>query len=283
MVQFKCPVCNQEYTQGTVEFCSRCCYLLTEYSPDLLLNPEVQERERKRLQSAKDAWSKFHKAYSAVEQQLETAKTVNQNSQNNFLLEQYLQNISSNIQSLPEMLHILHKINENLAHQQAVYQENHFSINETSINETSISQTNSDNEVLEQEDLSNNNDYLIFDTEVYNLVENYNQHGDFPDKIEVSETEYSKSLRWSGSQEPAVFEPNHRGRGDYWIINNQYLVPKPKQKINEHSYQTISILFECFNYEQNPTDHMTLIKPAKVSSINGQEKWQLAEMGSLEF
>ncbi|MEB3148238.1 MAG: hypothetical protein VKL60_04360 [Sphaerospermopsis sp.] len=279
-----CPVCNQEYTEGTVEFCPRCYYLLTTYSPNLFIHPEVQERERKRLHSAKEAWKKFSHTYSELKQQLQTAKKGNQNAPNDSLLEQHLQNISSNIQSLPEMLNLLQQINKHLSDQShnfnKLFQSQQLAVQEN----LSSNEIKSENEISEPEDLSNTNEHnIIHDAEVYDLVENYNQHADFPDKIEVSETEHSKSRRWGGSQEPAVFEPNHKGRGDYWIINNQYLVPKPKQKINEHSYKTISILFECFNYEQNATDNMTLIKPAKVSSINGEEKWRLEEMGTLEF
>lgn len=290
MVQLKCPVCSQEYTEGT-EFCPKCFYLLTTYSPILSTHPEVQERERKRLQSAKESWKKWSQAYSELKQQLQTTKKGNQNAANDSLLEQYLQNISNNIQSLPEMLNLLQEINEHLGYQSnnfnRLFQSQQVAVEEY---QTSVNETSSENEVDEPEELSNTNEdnadhdhNIIYDAEVYDLVENYNQRADFPDKIEVSETEHSKSQRWGGSQEPAVFEPNYKGRGDYWIINNQYLVPKPKQKINEHSYKTISILFECFNYEQNATDNMTLIKPAKVSSINGEEKWQLEEMGTLEF
>ncbi|MFM2060806.1 MAG: hypothetical protein RLZZ507_476 [Cyanobacteriota bacterium] len=285
MVQLKCPVCNHEYTEGTVEFCSRCCYLLTTYSPNLLGHPEVQEREKKRLQSAKEAWKKWSHAYSELKQQLEAVKKDSQPLLNNSLVEQHLQNVSSNIQYLPQMLTLLQQINENIAYQsqnfyrlsqsyQVAYQEDQTLVNETAL----------ENEVDEREELSNTTENInIHDSELYYLIENYNQQADFPDKIEVSETEYSKSRRWGGSQEAAVFEPNHKGRGDYWIINNQYLVPKPKQKINEHSYKTVSTLFECYNYEQNATDNMTLIKPAKVSNLHGEEKWQLEEMGTLEF
>jgi len=127
-------------------------------------------------------------------------------------------------------------------------------------------------------DLSNN-----LDNEVFNLVKNYNQQANFPDRIEVSETESSKAQRWSGGQKPAIFEPNLTNRGEYWIINNQYLVPKPKQKINLYSYQVLSAFFECDNYEENAADNMTLVKPAQVSLIDGEEKWQLEEIGELQF
>lgn len=292
-----CPVCNQEYTEGTVEFCPRCAWYLVPY-PSILgeIPSEIQKRDQQTLLWAKKIWDKsyqLHKQNSQLQHKLETAKKENQNSPNqnlpnDLLLEQYLQKISNNIQSLPEMLNLLQQINEHLSDQShnfnRLFQSQQLAVQEN----LSSNEIKSENEISEPEDLSNTNEHsdehnIIHDAEVYDLVENYNKHADFRDKIEVSETQDSKSRRWGGSQEPAVFEPNHKGRGDYWIINNQYLVPNPKQKINEHSYETISILFECFNYEQNATDNMTLIKPAKVSSINGEEKWRLEEMGTLEF
>lgn len=133
------------------------------------------------------------------------------------------------------------------------------------------------------EDKVNGSDNLNDSDEVFNLVKNYNQQADFPDRVEVSETENSKAQRWTGGRKAPIFETNLTNRGEYWIINNQYLVPKPKQKINEHSYQTLSTFFKCDNYEENAADNMTLVKPAQVSLIDGEEKWQLEEMGSLQF
>jgi hypothetical protein len=282
-----CPVCNQEYTQGTVEFCPRCAWNLTPYSSTLGEVPlEIQKREQQTLSWAKKLWEKsyqLHKQNLQLQQQLQPTKKANQSFSNDLLLEQHLQNISNHIQSLPEMLNLLQQINQHLSYQS----QNFYNLSQSQQLANQEYQTSVD-ETYEIGDLANATEYHprnIQDAEVYYLIENYNQHANFPDKIEVSETEQSKSQRWSGSQEPAVFEPNHKGRGDYWIIDNQYLVPKPKQKINEHSYKTISTLFECYNYEQNLTDNMTLIKPAKVSNINinGEEKWQLEEMGTLEF
>jgi hypothetical protein len=72
-------------------------------------------------------------------------------------------------------------------------------------------------------------------------------------------------------------------RGEYWIIDNKYLIPKPKHKIQEHNYETLATLFECYNYEPNGINNITLIKPAQVSLIDGEEKWQLEEIGILQF
>jgi len=275
MVQLRCPVCGQEYTEGA-EFCSRCFWNLTPYPASLGTIPsEIQRREQQTLLWAKKLWEKWSHAYSELNKQnqllhqkLEASKKENQPSLNNSLIEQYLQNISTNVEYLPNMLTILQKINENLVSQSPAI--------------ISVTETESKNKVNEP-DLSNEPDNLNDNDEVLNLVKNYNQQANFLDKIEVSETEDSKAQRWGGGRKPAIFETNLTNRGEYWIINNQYLVPKPKQKINEYNYKTLSAFFECDNYEENAADNMTLVKPAQVSLIDGEEKWQLETTGSLKF
>ena len=75
-------------------------------------------------------------------------------------------------------------------------------------------------------------------------------------------------------------------RGNYWILKrgtSQYLVPSDTMKINEYSIETLEKLFECEGVNSGEyKDKFELLKPAKVSSI-GEEKWQLSELGKLEF
>ncbi|MFM6154998.1 MAG: hypothetical protein ACKPE3_18715, partial [Sphaerospermopsis kisseleviana] len=73
----KCPVCGQEHIENKVEFCSNCSYLLTPCPPNLLQNYEIQEREKKRLQSAQEAWKKICYSYSQFKQNLEAANAEN--------------------------------------------------------------------------------------------------------------------------------------------------------------------------------------------------------------
>jgi DNA repair exonuclease SbcCD ATPase subunit len=327
MVQLKCPVCGQEHIESKVEFCLNCSYLLTTYPPNLSQNYEVQEREKKRLQSAQEAWKKICHSYSEfkqkleatneenslLKQQLETANEENSllkqqletaNEENsllkqqlqpaneeNLLLKQQLQpanednqtslveqdlsniatsNISTNVEYLPDVVTILQEIKQIV------------SLGFQSLSKTSLTETESENKV-NKPDLSNESDNFNDNDEILNLVKNYNQQANFPDRIEVYETKHSKENRWNGGQEPAIFETNLTNRGEYWIINNQYLVPKPNQKINQYSYKTLSAFFECENYQENAADNMTLVKPAQVSLIDGEEKWQLETTGSLQF
>ena len=80
-------------------------------------------------------------------------------------------------------------------------------------------------------------------------------------------------------------------RGNYWILKRgtaQYLVPSDTIKINPYNSNIVEKLFECegANSEEYKDKFekgkFELLKPAKVSSI-GEEKWQLSELGKLEF
>ena len=315
MVQLKCPVCGQEHIESKVEFCVNCSYLLTTCPPNLLQNYEVQEREKKRLQSAQEAWKKICHSYSEFKQKLEATSEENSllkqqlqaANEENSLLKQQLQaankdnqtslveqdllnistsNIFTNVES--DMVTILREMKQmDIEKIKEIKQTNEnlgslISLFSQYLSKTSVTETESENKVNEP-DLPNESDNLNDNDEILNLVKNYNQQANFPDRIEVSETENSKAQRWTGGRKPPIFETNLTNRGEYWIINNQYLVPKPKQKINDHSYQTLSTFFKCDNYEENAADNMTLVKPAQVSLIDGEEKWQLEEMGSLQF
>ncbi|MTJ52375.1 hypothetical protein FJR38_06675 [Anabaena sp. UHCC 0253] len=283
MIQLKCPVCGHEYIEGSVEFCSKCSWYITPFPSSLGEIPiEIQHREEQRLLWAKEIWKKFHHKYSEIKQQnvviqkeLEEVKKQKQILSDSSSLEKYLQ-------VLPDILSNIEQINEKLTSKDSypVYESIQGNIQDQS--DTALEDAvNPINNVVTDEEISSIND----NQEFTDLLENYKQNQlDYTDKIEVSETEVSKSQRWTGSQAPAVFERNARGRGEYWIIDNKYLVPKPKHKINENSYKTTLVtLFDCRNYDKNSTDNITLIKPAKVSVINSEEKWRLEAKGIIEF
>ncbi|MTJ52374.1 hypothetical protein FJR38_06670 [Anabaena sp. UHCC 0253] len=123
--------------------------------------------------------------------------------------------------------------------------------------------------------ISNSNNQLV---STYNINSRSLSH----QAITVSESEYTAEQRHLGRDVAPILESNNRG--NYWIIkegNQEYIVPKGSMKINEHNYRTISTFFECLGYSQNAQNNFTLVKPAKVASIG--EKWQLIEIGQLQF
>lgn len=122
--------------------------------------------------------------------------------------------------------------------------------------------------------LSNTNIELV---SVYNI----NARSLLNQATTVSESEYTTEQRRLGRNVQPILESD--SRGNYWIIgegNIKYLVPKANMRINEHSYLTISTLFNCSGYNPNSIN-FKLIRPAKVSSIG--DKWELIEVGELEF
>lgn len=89
-----------------------------------------------------------------------------------------------------------------------------------------------------------------------------------------------------GSEEKNVVL-EETSRGNYWIFNfgdDNYLVPVEDKYINQHSYNTISTIFEGHNYTPD-YQKKQLIKPARVS-INPNTNpltWRLQEQGELAF
>ncbi|MDB9322753.1 hypothetical protein PN483_06040 [Nodularia spumigena CS-591/04] len=124
------------------------------------------------------------------------------------------------------------------------------------------------------------NDHL----EAVHLVKYYNEKLVFFDIIVVSEAENSQSQRWIGGQVSPIFERNNRGRGAYWIIDNKYLVPKIKFKINKYSYNCLLTVFETINYgDKALEDNFIFLKPAKMKYLEGKNEWQLQEKGIIIF
>ncbi|MFM6014966.1 MAG: zinc ribbon domain-containing protein [Dolichospermum sp.] len=283
-----CPVCGYEYNRNTetIKFCPKCgWHLFLDPLPHDVDCMEPAPVAAQILNWAKTTWKKL--------ELLEKNPLLEPT--NYSLLAKKVEEIQNNTSNLPEILSILREINEKI-------QENYSLSDQTQIVSNTLGDYKQDKQVSnyslsdqtqivsntpgdykQDEQVSN---YEIDDPEINSLVENYNNHGELPDKIDVCETEESRSRRCSGGKDPTVFEANYRGRGDYWIIADQYLVPKHKYKINQHSYKTISVLFDCRNYDGNAhasLDDMILVKPAKVIPIPNQQKWQLQDTGILEF
>ncbi|XHR83756.1 MAG: hypothetical protein ACFKPT_05230 [Gloeotrichia echinulata GP01] len=102
--------------------------------------------------------------------------------------------------------------------------------------------------------------------------------------IEVSETSESIDNRRLGYNKPVAVEKVGRNKGIAWVINIDsvdYLVPKPKLKINEYDYETIESLFNCKNYQSGQSKEFSVVKAAKL--VSQGETWELSEKGELSF
>jgi len=312
-----CPVCGYEYNRNTEtsEFCPKCgWHLFLDPLPHDVDCMEPAPVAAQILNWAKTTWKKL--------ELLEKNPLLEPT--NYSLLAKKVEEIQNNTSNLPEILSILREINEKIQENYSLSDQTQIVSNtlgdykqDEQVSNYSLSDqtqivSNTPGDYKQDEQVSNYSlsdqtqivsntpgdykqdeqvsNYEIDDPEINreinSLVENYNNHGEFPDKIDVCETEESRSRRCSGGKDSTVFEGNYRGRGDYWIIADQYLVPKHKYKINQHSYKTISVLFDCRNYDGNAhasLDDMILVKPAKVIPIPNQQKWQLQDTGILEF
>jgi hypothetical protein len=123
---------------------------------------------------------------------------------------------------------------------------------------------------------------------IINLVNIYNNNSKSLSSniLEVSETCQSIDNRRLGYNQPVALEKVSRNKGIAWVINidgSDYLVPKPKLKINEYNYETIESLFICHGYESGVSYEFILIKPAKLLAQEKGERWELSEKGELRF
>jgi hypothetical protein len=125
-----------------------------------------------------------------------------------------------------------------------------------------------DEKFLQPQNLSNLENFI----NIYN-----NDYKQFTEAINVSPT----------VSDPRLLSKDRAGNsGNYRIIfdniDQYYLVPRADFRPEEYSYRTLKALFECIDYESSKSRRFTLIRPALVSKIDGNN-WQLREMGCIQF
>ncbi|MDZ8236288.1 MAG: hypothetical protein RMZ69_03775 [Nostoc sp. ChiQUE01a] len=163
----------------------------------------------------------------------------------------------------------------------------------TGIQKTLKNQTNHLLEESRQQNQQGSNQFLQYPTEqpsnlqisVPNLLAAYNNDPGslFSKATEVNVTEESIDDKRLGSGDKAILEA--KKAGSYWILKEgktDYLVPKKHLTFNQHQYKTAQALFQCQGYQPSFRQKFHVLKPARVTPIYG-DKWQLEEMGSLEF
>jgi hypothetical protein len=105
-------------------------------------------------------------------------------------------------------------------------------------------------------------------------------------QVKVANTTKESINANRGSEEKNVIL-EETNRGNYWIFNfgdYHYLVPVEDKYINQHSYTTISTIFEGHNYTPD-YQKIQLIKPAIVSidPNTSPQTWRLQQQGELAF
>jgi hypothetical protein len=267
MENHKCAICGTENLEIEIE-CTRCHWPISADSDEI-----KGEKIVKWANQIYKAWSKIYKSEQLKKQ--------------NPTIEDSLQSLVSFQESQIKLLQEQNNIFKRLFTEVACIREQFPANNSVTFNQAqNLEPTEEDlyiqSSVFNRTSVSNYDiQQLNHYSEYSQFVEYYNQKAEIQEKIEISETAESKSQRMDSFQSSPIFE--RKNRGDYWLINNRYLVPKHNHKINPHSYQTFSTLFECKNYDQSGKDNFILIKPGKVNCLNNQEIWQLEERGVIEF
>jgi elongation factor P hydroxylase len=101
--------------------------------------------------------------------------------------------------------------------------------------------------------------------------------------IEVNVNENSLNKNRMGSNQPIALEPTRNGASWVWESKGvYYLIPKYSLRINQYNFETIKYLFNCEGYPSN-SQGFKLLKPAQVYSSDGGIKWQVSQLGILQF
>ncbi len=90
---------------------------------------------------------------------------------------------------------------------------------------------------------------------------------------------------WASEQKVLIL--TEADRGNYWIFESEgicYLVPYYGKYFNQHSYQTLSTIFDCENYTPD-YNHIQLLVAAIVTkeSTTNPQTWRLQLQGKLFF
>jgi hypothetical protein len=117
------------------------------------------------------------------------------------------------------------------------------------------------------------------------LIQEYNSNHKalLKEVIEVNIREDSLNKNRLGSSQPIALEP--KKNGSYWVAQSggvYYLIPKYKLGLNQYNFETIQYLFNCEGYSSN-FQGFKVKKPAQVYSTDGGGKWQVSQLGILEF
>jgi len=275
MEQQSCRVCGKENPEGEIE-CKRCHWPISADSPD--------DREEKRLKCVQNIW----KSHSKIQQELEHLKRQNTNYSNfsSSALENSLQSLVghqlSQISLLQEQNNYLKKLSSEVTYIKEQLPSNYSDFKQAQ-NQESVSTEEGLYSQLSEEDTNLDSPPSISNSDS-NLLSAYNldSRSLSTRTITVSESDYTAEQRRLGRSVSPILKLN--SRGSYWILkegNNEYLFPKANLKINEHNYNTIATFFECVGYQPGALNNFTVVKLAKVSSID--ERWELRETGQLNF
>ncbi|QXE24716.1 hypothetical protein B6N60_03424 [Richelia sinica FACHB-800] len=275
MEKKQCPVCRYENIVSEIQ-CKNCHWPLNldSFSSDI--------REQKMLYWARNIYDSWRRNTYDL-QQLKKANTTSVNvvaSKSETFLQSLVDSQERQIKLIEEQNVLFRKVFAEVSDIKEKIVNNDVNNYPVNISPGFNLSENYEPVIREETDNHQLHEYPDEYPEYIELVEYYNNKSEFSGKREVAETQESKSLRMNGNQVNPIFEP--KARGDYWIIDI-YLVPKYHHKINSHSYETFSILFECRNYEQSTKENFRLIKPGKVNYLSNQQTWQLEERGIIEF
>jgi hypothetical protein len=290
-----CPICNNQIQDRSLEKCDRCDWILVVESVldprhyDMLLDwgsrsyEKISELEgrgkyrqdklNQRLDSQRDDIEHLQQQITAICTQIPVIKSILESSPD-IKPEDNLTRDSVNSNLVIEFKSIT---NEPVGNNNKEYLNLPIAIE---VKPDEISST--DNIDTHSDRTQSSSVYQSINSAYYHDANNFASKYNV---ITVSVTKDSIERNRGNEDKTVVFEENTRG--NYWLftINEiSYLVPVADKYINQHSYTTTALSFDCHSYTPD-YQKIQLEKPAIVSidPHTNLRTWRLQEQGKIFF
>lgn len=82
----------------------------------------------------------------------------------------------------------------------------------------------------------------------------------------------------------AILQP--REDGPFWIAAFEgvhYLLPQPQWRVTPDNYPLLKRFFVCYGYRSGQDYRIKLLKPGRVSALEGGDRWEFVQQGIVEF
>jgi hypothetical protein len=293
---YNCPICNNQIQDRSLEQCDRCGWVLavekSSLDPrhyDMLLDwgsrsyEKISELEgrgkyrqdklNQRLDSQRDDIEHLQQQIKTLCTQIPAIKSI----------------LESPVNTKPEDNLVRDSTNSNIvmecrqiANEPIGYSDKE-DLNSPIAIEAKIEEIPSINRIDTQSDrIQSSSIYQSISSEYYHNTNNFASRYNV---ITVSVTKDSIERNRGNDDKTVIFEETTRG--NYWLFtidDLSYLVPVADKYINQHSYTTTTLSFDCHSYTPD-YQKIQLQRPAIVSidPYTNLRMWRLQEQGEIFF
>jgi hypothetical protein len=143
--------------------------------------------------------------------------------------------------------------------------------------------------IVDEQDISQQSEPIGLTQVQTRIVSDYYHNSSDFDKIYYPKiatiTKETINNNWASEQKVLIL--TEADRGNYWIFESEgicYLVPYHGKYFNQHSYQTLSTIFDCENYTPDYQNIQLLAAAIVISEgATSPQIWRLQSQGKLFF